>query len=203
MRREDSPGVSVDSVPGVTWRVPVRWSSSRSQPAGPTTTIWAITAPGWSARGGSGVHRHAVTSAAGHVNEVLNVVGSARATTGDVGRSQADPGSAACPETCPAFGPIKDREFSRCSASTQPHLRGPSRGTCNRRIDAHDVPRPPHSASPATGHATLNPTISGSVGRLTQGGSASSHLVLQKAGGVFGATAGDDADGRCQPTRRV
>lgn len=32
-------------------------------------------AAGWSARDGSGVHRYAVTSAAGHVDEVLDVVG--------------------------------------------------------------------------------------------------------------------------------
>ncbi len=34
-----------------------------------------MTAAGWSARGGDGVHRYAVTSAAGHVDEVLDVVG--------------------------------------------------------------------------------------------------------------------------------
>jgi hypothetical protein len=34
-----------------------------------------MTAAGWSAQGGSGVHRYAVTSASGHVDEVLDVVG--------------------------------------------------------------------------------------------------------------------------------
>jgi hypothetical protein len=34
-----------------------------------------MTAAGWSARSGGGVHRYAVTSAAGHVDEVLDVVG--------------------------------------------------------------------------------------------------------------------------------
>ncbi len=34
-----------------------------------------MTASGWSARGGDSVHRYAVTSAAGHVDEVLDIVG--------------------------------------------------------------------------------------------------------------------------------
>jgi hypothetical protein len=33
-----------------------------------------LTSAGWSGRGGAGVHRYAVTSAAGHVDEVLDVV---------------------------------------------------------------------------------------------------------------------------------
>jgi hypothetical protein len=37
-----------------------------------------MTAAGWNARGGIGVHRYAVTSAAGHVDEVLDVVAAYR-----------------------------------------------------------------------------------------------------------------------------